>query len=161
MGQHAKKIDACNNGCSGHGICRMGECFCHPGYTGLDCGDAAKCHGCSGHGICSMGRCFCDDGFAGWNCKAQIEEQLECPEGCNKNGICHMGKCFCNPQFVGSTCDKWVNVDANLMAKTVVSKLGSNNVSHISQKSVVMLAFGTFGSGFLISFLVNYFRSRR
>ena len=32
----------CPNGCSGHGVCRDGECICEPEYTSSDCSTSAR-----------------------------------------------------------------------------------------------------------------------
>jgi hypothetical protein len=94
---------ACPGGCSGHGECWFGRCFCELGYGGDDCGQAAQCPaGCSGNGVCSRGRCFCDPGYGGGDC-GQVAP-APCPNECSGKGVCAFGRCFCVEGAAGDDC---------------------------------------------------------
>jgi len=101
---------ACDNGCSGHGVCGLNDvCKCHDGWaTGMDktsgdCSDrvcpydfafaskptnTTKRHEyaeCSARGICdrSTGECECIEGYEGQAC-----HRTSCPNDCSGHGRC-------------------------------------------------------------------------
>ncbi|KAH8291888.1 hypothetical protein KR054_001951 [Drosophila jambulina] len=59
--------------CSGHGMCREGDCICDPMYRGEACNIAACPNNClesknQGHCLTEQERCACYEGFAGDDC---------------------------------------------------------------------------------------------
>jgi len=91
----------CLGGCSGHGSCSSGKCFCEPGYVESDCARELVCTAdCLGHGVCTFGLCFCGPGRAGIHC----EEAAPCLAGCSGRGSCSSAKCFCDYGWQGADC---------------------------------------------------------
>jgi len=101
---------ACDNGCSGHGVCGLNDvCACHDGWaTGMtkisgDCSDRVcpydfafvskptnmtKRHEyaeCSARGVCdrTTGQCECFEGYEGQAC-----HRTACPNDCSGHGRC-------------------------------------------------------------------------
>ena len=115
-------------GCTDHGICKYGRCFCQPGYSGLNCtvpinaeakADAAIAKAkykvakacpnqCSHNGFCLEGKCLCQPGYDGVDCSRVIIGTDDCPNDCggkeSPRGLCWLGKCFCFPGFSGADC---------------------------------------------------------
>ena len=111
---------AAEHGCSGHGRCAWGRCFCDEQWSGEACSEPSRCpRDCSQRGICTGGRCLCNVGFGGEDCatlvlaapsRAAGTELVSspgadrCPFGCGVNGLCLLGKCLCRPGYSGRTC---------------------------------------------------------
>jgi len=117
----------CPNQCNGHaplynqrGVCHLGVCLCHPGYSGPSCEYEIKCPKmCSGNGMCAYGKCFCLPGYTGDACDSPLDLRLrqEIYEkdlaatasstpcgGCSTHGICFSGKCVCEAGYSGTDC---------------------------------------------------------
>jgi len=92
---------ACPNNCSSAGECILGECRCHPGFSGKDCGLSVNCT-CSGHGECKEGTCACEQHYSGRDCS--VFTPPACPRNCSGRGRCHLGKCFCDLGMLGTDC---------------------------------------------------------
>jgi len=55
--------------CNNNGLCKYGQCFCYPGWKGVDCSQKDTCpHNCSGKGICDHGKCVCNNGSKNADC---------------------------------------------------------------------------------------------
>lgn len=109
-------IHDCANNCSGHGDCRYGYCFCHPGYYGVDCSNIS----------CPGDFCYIENNVqicqhccqAGYNHSDHDVYVLDVPKvPCShqtrrndgsfgqSNGICDgFGTCQCAPPFVLDDC---------------------------------------------------------
>ena len=61
-------VKTCRLGCSGHGLCVDGVCYCDPFYAGDGCQTAV--HDCSFRGIYNpvLAKCECDAGYIGAEC---------------------------------------------------------------------------------------------
>ncbi len=83
-------------GCSGHGLCHAGRCYCTPPYHGEACESAGCPGGCSGRGRCNKGVCECDAGWEGYKCDARAcpgtewkpGELVRRTEQCHGHGTC-------------------------------------------------------------------------
>eukprot|EP00939_MAST-03C_sp_MAST-3C-sp1_P000377 g377.t1 len=96
-----------SSGCSGHGVCSLGRCFCHPSFHGDSCESRYDCeHDCSERGMCVGGKCLCIPGFGGKDCSQLTEGSDICPDDCSKHGRCELGKCFCFDGYTGRACEK-------------------------------------------------------
>jgi len=114
--------------CSGHGTCdrSTGECFCKPGYVGMNCEANNLCKGvvCRNGGECNntTGKCMCSYRYRGDLCELDnlcwaqdCEKNQKCERAfCNYHGICNpaTGKCACEVQpgepsaYNGLKCEK-------------------------------------------------------
>jgi len=105
----ATALAACDNSCSGHGVCECGFCVCYDNWgMGLshdtgDCSDRIcpfelawvdspdkngrrhKYAECAGRGVCNRGtgECECFDGYEGKGC-----QRTACPNDCSGHGQC-------------------------------------------------------------------------
>lgn len=92
--------------CNGHGVCALGECFCHPSFHGEECEKRYECPmECSQRGVCVKGKCMCVSGFGGEDCSQLTKGSMVCPKDCSGHGICELGKCFCFDGFTGLGCE--------------------------------------------------------
>jgi len=115
---------ACQNNCSGRGICEMSQCICELGWHGTDC-SLQRCPGsmcyihprtklqtcieCSQRGRCIYGRCQCYPGWGFEDCSAVL-----CENNCSSTlevtrGICvedfPVHQCVCTDNWSGRLCD--------------------------------------------------------
>uniref|UniRef100_A0A915CUA5 EGF-like domain-containing protein n=1 Tax=Ditylenchus dipsaci TaxID=166011 RepID=A0A915CUA5_9BILA len=89
---------------------RLGNCHCHPGYSGKHCEETACPVLCSGNGVFSNGQCVCHEGFKGPECDL-LDSWCALPN-CNYHGRCSMrGQCICDSGWSGEFCDKPSCVD--------------------------------------------------
>ena len=109
--------------CQNDGRCRMMndggyECFCVPGWTGINCTiqvDECASDPCRNGGTCTDlqldYQCDCLPGFTAEDCFIDIDECGSLP--CDNGGTCMntYGSfvCYCQPGYTGSTCD--INID--------------------------------------------------
>lgn len=109
LGQRGDE-EACLAGCSGHGSCAGGVCFCAKGFGGLSCNMETSCaQGCStGRGECHNGACICKTGFFGPTCADQ-----RCPNDCFGHGSCDGGSCRCSQGWSGRVCD--LQLESNVL----------------------------------------------
>ena len=94
----------CLNNCAGHGECLMGECQCHPQWSGDDCTTSMCPVLCSGHGEYGGGQCHCHQGWKGEECHVH-EDECEDPD-CGGHGDCVAGVCQCEAGWTGQDCDQ-------------------------------------------------------
>lgn len=60
-----------------------GQCICHEGFTGLDCGQRSCPSDCSNLGQCVSGRCICNEGYAGEDCSEGESQGADKHDGCD------------------------------------------------------------------------------
>lgn len=140
LGLVASVNAACDNACSGHGICTYhDECKCWDNWRmgneeGGDCSDRVcpfdiawadnadgsgrshKYAECSGRGLCdrSSGLCSCFEGFEGKSC-----QRTTCPNDCSGHGRCM----FLNELPVGSVWSDRVSDDVDARASAPGSSM--------------------------------------
>ena len=110
--------------CSGHGVCRNGQCECETIPKGRYYGQYCECNDwscpkeldwtsssvgamCGGHGSCHCGGCQCDLGWTGKTCSCSTEvESCTAHDGriCSDKGKCICGKCECAGRYTGNFC---------------------------------------------------------
>eukprot|EP00299_Pterocystis_sp_00344_P015421 c7700_g1_i2.p1 GENE.c7700_g1_i2~~c7700_g1_i2.p1 ORF type:complete len:309 (+),score=64.33 c7700_g1_i2:2-928(+) len=113
------KVAACEDNCSGHGVCIKGVCSCtDPDWYGWKCHIPNPCiRQCSGHGKCIAEQgCECAGGWGGLACD---QPALMCPYDYDcGDGKCVDGKCVCDSQHFGFNCARLIS-DANRFASNV------------------------------------------
>lgn len=99
----------------GGGKSRRGySCYCHDGYTGLDCSinhNECSSSPCLNNGTCVDGNgvyyCSCMPGFCGSQCESEIDECRSTP--CFNGGTCvdlvNGYKCICPREYLGTNCE--------------------------------------------------------
>ena len=109
-------VKTCRLGCSGHGLCVDGVCYCDPFYAGDGCQTAV--HDCSFRGIYNpvLAKCECDAGYIGAECHLLDPrcptngsvDKLGQPQVCSGRGFCVDGVCHCPPDADGLACEKQI-----------------------------------------------------
>eukprot|EP00301_Raphidiophrys_heterophryoidea_P005514 c12304_g1_i1.p1 GENE.c12304_g1_i1~~c12304_g1_i1.p1 ORF type:complete len:2890 (+),score=599.83 c12304_g1_i1:62-8731(+) len=98
-------VGAPHNTCNLHGVCVSGECVCHAGWKGADCG-TRRCSGvpleCLGRGSCVNATCVCENGWTGNVCDVPV---CAGTPPCSGHGLCvDKHTCQCDNGYTGHDC---------------------------------------------------------
>ena len=113
-----EQVHVCSNHPCNYGICVPNtstfSCYCHNGYTGVDCSvnyNECLISPCLNGATCIDGDaayfCACSAGFSGVNCEININDCS--PNPCLHGGTCvdsvNSYKCFCPKGYFGTNCE--------------------------------------------------------